>query len=395
MAAGIGTITSVTNSTTVTGSSTSFTLYQRVNGTLYNSGGTVIGIIASIASDTSLTLTANAAVAVTAASYIYTSPIILESGALSLPLGNTDNRVSALAGAIRYNSQRGGWEYSDGTDWLLPGQLVATGGTFSTAGGFNYHVFTSSGTLTVSAGTKSAELLLVAGGGGGGTQVGGGGGAGGLVYNSAFSLSPGTYTINIGGAGAASTSSSSSGGSGGNSTCTNATTAIGGGGGGSHSNNGVSTSGGSGGGGGGGVSGGTGGSAGTAGQGNPGGVGVTGNWSGGGGGGAGGSGQNAGTAGANIGGNGGVGLQYTQFAVAGSPAGWYAGGGGGCSNGSTVPVGAGGTGGGGSGHSDVTTAPNKNGIVNTGGGGGGIRDTPNPYLAGAGASGICIIRYAQ
>ena len=62
-----------------------------------------------------------------------------------------------------------------GTGDITPG---ATGGTESTSGGYKYHTFTSSGTLTVT-GTLSLDILLVAGGaGGGGRYNSGGGGAG-------------------------------------------------------------------------------------------------------------------------------------------------------------------------------------------------------------------------
>jgi hypothetical protein len=420
--AGIGTITCATNSTTVTGSSSSFTSYQRVTGNLYNSSGTLIGTIASIASDTSLTLTANAAVAVTAGSYNYTSPVIIASSSISLPVGNISNRGSALAGAIRYNSQRGGWEYSDGTEWLLPGQLVATGGTFSTAGGFSYHVFTSSGSFVVSAGSKVGEVLLVAGGGGGGYQVGGGGGAGGLVYNSAVNLTPGTYTVNIGGGGNGQNNARTSISMGGNSSFTNVTTAIGGGYGGDYASgaNAASVTGGSGGG-----QGGSFGSngAGTPGQGNPGGTWNGTNWAAGGGGGAGGAGSPS--ASPSIGGPGGVGLLYSQFSSwgTGNPqtyttggaaapgGGWFAGGGGGCCNDGTstdynggAGFSLGGAGGGGRGFQNNGqglngTTHGDDGAPNTGGGGGGVRDTysggPNYSRSGNGGSGICIVRYAS
>lgn len=68
---GNGTATSVTNSKTFTGVSTSF-LTQLGNGYwLGNSTGSTIGIVASIQSDTSLTLTANAQVAITGGTYKY------------------------------------------------------------------------------------------------------------------------------------------------------------------------------------------------------------------------------------------------------------------------------------------------------------------------------------
>jgi hypothetical protein len=76
---------------------------------------------------------------------------------------------------------------------LLPQGLTATGGVISdyTDGPAVYraHVFTSTGTFTVSAiGDYPAdvEYLVVAGGGGGGARHGGGGGAGGLLVSPSF-----------------------------------------------------------------------------------------------------------------------------------------------------------------------------------------------------------------
>ena len=107
-----------------------------------------------------------------------------------------------------------------------PEGLTATGGVISdyTDGPAVYraHIFTSSGTFTVTAPGDygdTVEYLVVAGGGGGGGAsvsgsyaAGGGGGAGGLRTNltgnplagSAFpvSTSPGSYTVTVGAGGA-------------------------------------------------------------------------------------------------------------------------------------------------------------------------------------------------
>ena len=74
-----------------------------------------------------------------------------------------------------------------------PSPFSATGGVISdyTSGPAIYraHIFTSSGTFTVSALStdpslpNSVEYLVVAGGGGGGSSYGGGGGAGGFRTN--------------------------------------------------------------------------------------------------------------------------------------------------------------------------------------------------------------------
>ena len=62
------------------------------------------------------------------------------------------------------------------------GQVAATGGnTTDDVGGYRIHTFTSSGTLSVSAGGYIEVLVVAGGGGGGGYYYGGGGGAGGFV----------------------------------------------------------------------------------------------------------------------------------------------------------------------------------------------------------------------
>jgi hypothetical protein len=77
----------------------------------------------------------------------------------------------------------------------------ATGGTITTPGnGYKYHTFTSPGTFTVSSGSKTSQILVVAGGGGG---RGGGGGAGGVVYDTAFPIVTGSYTVIVGSGGPA------------------------------------------------------------------------------------------------------------------------------------------------------------------------------------------------
>jgi hypothetical protein len=66
---GTGDITTSISSATVTGDSTLFTTEVTVGSTLKTSAGVIIGVVASIASDTSLTLTGNAAVALTDATF--------------------------------------------------------------------------------------------------------------------------------------------------------------------------------------------------------------------------------------------------------------------------------------------------------------------------------------
>ena len=62
-----GTVTCATNSNTVTGSGTLFLTELGIGYWIGNTTGNSVGVVKSIASNTSLTLTANAAVAITAA----------------------------------------------------------------------------------------------------------------------------------------------------------------------------------------------------------------------------------------------------------------------------------------------------------------------------------------
>jgi hypothetical protein len=78
-----------------------------------------------------------------------------------------------------------------------------TGGTTLDYGIYHVRRFTTTGTLTVTSPIK-IDLLLIGGGGGGGygsDRTGGGGGAGGLVYDTNYLLTPGTYSYTIGNGG--------------------------------------------------------------------------------------------------------------------------------------------------------------------------------------------------
>ena len=89
-----------------------------------------------------------------------------------------------------------------------PPPVTVTGGTLYTSGGYNYRVFTGNGTLGVSAGTLSCDILVVAGGGGAACNSGSGGGAGGLLGFTSQSLVSANYTVTIGGGGVGSNDSS-------------------------------------------------------------------------------------------------------------------------------------------------------------------------------------------
>jgi len=286
----------------------------------------------------------------------------------------------------------------------------AAGGTITdvTLGGDTYriHAFTTVGTSTlVLPETRECDVLLVAGGGGGGGVTGngasGGGGAGGLVFNTFSALQGQQYTINVGDGGTAGGDALENGGNGGNTTGFGLTAKGGGGGGGSSD---VSdwlsgSAGGSGGGAGGGdtpVDGDSGLGGASTQPGTNSGVTIDAGFAGGGalassrgdcGGGGGGAGEVGDTFQGNNVGNGyniqgGEGLDMSSyFTTAFGDNGYFAGGGGAFARNDNIPR-AGGLGGGGAGGSS--------GTANTGGGGGG-RDAG--VVAGAGGSGIVLIRY--
>jgi hypothetical protein len=277
----------------------------------------------------------------------------------------------------------------NGSSWdQMSNIFSATGGTESTAGGYKYHTFTSSGTFTIIGAAGNVDYLIVAGGGGAGRSNGAAGaGAGGLLDGSVF-VTEQSYSIVVGAGGAAANATSQKGSNGVDSNALGLT-AIGGGGSGSEGG-GLVTNGAAGGSGGGGVraSGvyGVGGS-GTSGQGYAGGSNVSDgapNYSGGGGGGASAAGTNGS---ASVLGNGGNGINWKSLGT------YYAGGGaaGAYVSGNPGVGGTAGLGGGGLGGSNKTQAQ-LDGDVNTGGGGGGHGGASSN--SGAGGSGIVIIRYA-
>ena len=275
----------------------------------------------------------------------------------------------------------------------IPFQAITTGGLITTtAGGYRFHTFTTTGTSTFTTNKIiTAQVLIVAGGGSGSGDRAAGGGAGGLIFTTMV-LSSSTYSVVVGAGGTVGGGNVH--GTNGSNSSFNAQVAIGGGSGGSHYDGAyIGNTGGSGGGGaapnpsiptaaGG---------AGTAGQGFGGGTGYynTGTQivSAGGGGGAGGLGSNATTAG---GGNGGPGLLITIGGVSAH----YAGGGGGAGaqdSGATVG-GRGGVGGGGTAgqSSSINATP---GTPNTGGGGAGAGNGGFSANASNGGSGIVIIAF--
>ena len=267
----------------------------------------------------------------------------------------------------------------------------ATGGVKTSANGYIYHTFNTSGTF-IPAVTGTVDMLIVAGGGSGGVYYyGGGGGGGGVITQTNFTLTGSmVYNIIVGQGGTSGSNGEDSFVAG----ADNTTLVANGGGAGTNgygTGAGPGKTGGSGGGGG--SYGGYAGGASTTGQGNAGGQGGTdkknGDYGGGGGG--------AGTAG-NSGalalpraaplGQGGDGIRWLNGIT-------YAGGGGGALDlnaGDLAYFAAGGVGGGGSG-ANYSSHPAADGAPNTGGGGGGACHAGGNPTPGKGGSGVVIIRY--
>jgi len=118
--------------------------------------------------------------------------------ALQIRQGSTTDSISAASANVTING--------------YASQILATGGTIATAGGYRTHTFNDSGTLTITKTPQTqenVEILMVAGGGGrggnfpGSSTAGGGGGGGGVLYRANATLAAQSYSIVIGGGGGA------------------------------------------------------------------------------------------------------------------------------------------------------------------------------------------------
>jgi hypothetical protein len=257
---------------------------------------------------------------------------------------------------------------------------TVSGGVLTSDTTYYYRTFTSTGSLSVSNATLTADMLVISGGGAGnigksGVYYGEGGGAGQVTLTLAQSLPISTYSITVG-AGGASMSNGNLGADGYSGTASQVQTFTAGtpGGGGLYNT----------------------GYGGTSGNGFIGGAPNA--TAGGGGGGAsvvGGSAPNSTTPG--NGGNGLGGTGYTSYAVLDgigaatstgqlSSSHYYYGGGGGGTQGNTI--GSGGLGGGGG-----TSTSTVNATANTGGG--GAAGSYQAFVPGTGGSGLVVIRYTR
>ena len=99
-----GTVTAATNTKTVTGSGTSFTTELGIGYWIGNTAGTTAGIVASIANNTSLTLVANSAVAISGATARY-SPYgvpytVANANSEVIPANTVENSIIVGQGNI-------------------------------------------------------------------------------------------------------------------------------------------------------------------------------------------------------------------------------------------------------------------------------------------------------
>jgi hypothetical protein len=120
---------------------------------------------------------------------------------------------SSFTNLIKYNDFLAGNAAYPG-----PFAYTQTGGTVSTSGAYTLLTFTGSGNFTITAGSKSCDILAIGGGAGGyygstvnvsnsestnGIGGGGGGGAGRYNYLTAQTLTTASYTVTIGAGGSA------------------------------------------------------------------------------------------------------------------------------------------------------------------------------------------------
>ena len=298
---------------------------------------------------------------------------------------------SPSTGDLWFDSTNVAMKVWSGSVWdQLSNKFSASGGTILNFGAYKMHVFTSSGTF-VAESTGGVDVLIVAGGGAGNAA---GGGAGGVIYQANKSLTAASYSIVVGSGGAAKTTCGSNCGTnhgvnssafgltankgmGANGWDVQASTTMnvyGSGAGSGHSSTGPYVASGY-----------------TSGQGHAGGAENinAGPYPGSGGGGAGGAG--GATSNRLVQGAGGGGANYSgTFGTGVGESGWFASGGvGSCHSGGCAARNAG-MGGGGNNTNYSVTSSNRNGQANTGGGGAGAH---NGGVAGAGGSGVVIVRY--
>lgn len=99
-----GTVTCATNSNVVTGSGTAFLSQLNIGAWIGNTAGSTVGIVQSIANNTSLTLTANAAVAISGATARY-NPYgvpytVADANSTIIPANTVENSIIVGQGNV-------------------------------------------------------------------------------------------------------------------------------------------------------------------------------------------------------------------------------------------------------------------------------------------------------
>lgn len=324
--------------------------------------------------------------------------------------------VSTERGSVNlvYIDSTQGWiSYASNLSTSIAQGITATGGNeIKTVGSYKYHIFTASGTFTISAFAPGVtfEVMSCGGGGGGGGNLAGGGGGGELDLFTSVTASASAYTVTVGGKGTGGTLRNTGATGGTSSFALSPTTyvsSLGGGGGGGDDKNGAA--GGSGGGAGGGGSNTAGGASGSnTNVGGEDGTPASPIFGAGGGGGATAAGGAGSTAGSGTGGSGGEGYTLTNIDSNFTSANFTSfsgmtvicsGGGGGVLKvgGSGTTRGVGGTGAGSGGQNDGTTntasATAATSFGSGGGGGGWDGGSPNNAAGGNAYDGVVIVRY--
>jgi hypothetical protein len=139
------------------------------------------------------------------ASYVLTG-----STSTSYTLTGLTNGTAYTVRVAAVNFTAGDWSgTATGTPSAAP---TVTGGTISTPGdGYKYHTFTSSGTLAISGGSLTCDVLVVGAGGSGGKNFGGGGGGGGgVLYQTSQSITEGSHAVTVAGTASVGSSGGSS-----------------------------------------------------------------------------------------------------------------------------------------------------------------------------------------
>jgi len=99
-----GTVTCATNSNVVTGSGTAFLSQLNVGAWIGNTAGNTVGIVKSIANNTSLTLTANAAVAISGATARYNpygvAYSVADANSTIIPADTVENSIIVGQGNV-------------------------------------------------------------------------------------------------------------------------------------------------------------------------------------------------------------------------------------------------------------------------------------------------------